>query len=330
VRSELPKIAPGILICVGAALVAQVLHVVESSLFNDAWLDAIVIALVVGFATRSIFGLHERFVPGVAFTSKQLLEFAVMLLGATVTVEGLQALGLNVLVGIVAIVVLSIAATYAISRMFGLPKRQSVLIACGNSICGNSAIAAVSSVIKAKPQETASAIAFTTVLGVIVVLFLPLAYFRGGLGEYEYGILAGLTVYAVPQVLAATVPVGVTSMQVAALVKLVRVAMLGPVVLSVSLVHGMGQGQFRLKSLLPWFLAGFALLAMLRIGGVIPEWSEKPITIAAKFITVISMAAIGFSINISDLKKSALRVSFVVSLSLALLISISVAFILLR
>lgn len=329
-RSELSKIAPGILICIGAALVAQILYVVESSLFNDAWLDTIVIALVVGFATRSIFGLHERFVPGVAFTSKQLLEFAVMLLGATVTVEGIQALGLSVLVGIVAIVILSIAATYAISRMFGLPKRQSILIACGNSICGNSAIAAVSSVIKAKPQETASAIAFTAVLGVIVVLLLPLAYFRGGLGEYQYGILAGLTVYAVPQVLAATVPVGVASMQVAALVKLVRVAMLGPVVLSVSLFHGMGQRQFRLKSLLPWFLAGFALLAMLRIGGVIPEWSEKPITTAAKFITIISMAAIGFSINVSDLKESALRVSFVVSLSLVLLMSISIAFVLLR
>jgi uncharacterized integral membrane protein (TIGR00698 family) len=329
VRSELSKIAPGILICIGAAIVAQILYVVGSSLFADGWLDAIAIALVVGFATRSIFGLHERFAPGVAFTSKQLLEFAVMLLGATVTVEGIHALGLNALVGIVAIVIVSIATTYTISRVFGLPKRQSVLIACGNSICGNSAIAAVSSVIKAKPQETASAIAFTAVLGVVVVLLLPLAYFHGGLGEYQYGIVAGLTVYAVPQVLAATVPVGVTSMQVAALVKLVRVAMLGPVVLGVSLVHGMGQGQLRLKSLFPWFLAGFALLAMLRISGVMPEWTEKPITSTAKFITVLSMAAIGFSINISDLKESALKVSVVVSLSLATLMSISVAFVLL-
>jgi uncharacterized membrane protein YadS len=118
-------------------------------------------------------------------------------------------------------------------------------------------------------------------------------------------------------------------MQVAALVKLVRVAMLGPVVLGVSLVHGMGQGQLRLKSLFPWFLAGFALLAMLRISGVMPEWTEKPITSTAKFITVLSMAAIGFSINISDLKESALKVSVVVSLSLATLMSISVAFVLL-
>lgn len=312
------------------AIVAQLLYGVETLLFKVPWLDVIVIALIVGFAIRSIFGLADRFIAGAAFTSKQLLESAVMLLGATVTVEGINALGLNILVGIVAIVLVSITATYSISRLFGLPKRQSILIACGNSICGNSAIAAVSSVIKAKPQETASAIAFTAVLGIVVVLLLPLAYFYGGLGEYQYGIVAGLTVYAVPQVLAATVPVGVTSMQVAALVKLVRVAMLGPVILIVSLVHGMSEGKLRMTSLVPWFLMGFVLFAILRISGVIPEWSEKPITSIAKFITILSMAAIGLLININDLKKSALKVSAVVSISLALLMAISVVFVLVR
>src|SRR5205085_10254017 len=113
-----------------------------------------------------------------------------------------------------------------------------VLVACGNAICGNSAIAAVAPVIGAESDDVASSIAFTAVLGVLVVLGLPLLMVPLGLSTYQYGVLAGLTVYAVPQVLAATLPVSALSGQVGTLVKLVRVLMLGPVVLGLSLARG--------------------------------------------------------------------------------------------
>ena len=83
---------------------------------------------------------------------------------------------------------------------------MAVLVACGNSICGNSAIAAVAPVIGADGKDVAASIAFTAVLGVLVVLGLPLLVPLLRLSETQYGVLAGLTVYAVPQVLAATAP----------------------------------------------------------------------------------------------------------------------------
>ena len=86
--------------------------------------------------------------------------------------------------------------------------KVSMLVACGNSICGNSAIAAVAPVIGADGDEIASSIAFTAVLGVLMVLdagAIPFSVPR------QYGMLAGLTVYAVPQVLAATVPAGASA-----------------------------------------------------------------------------------------------------------------------
>ena len=135
------------------------------------------------------------------------------------------------MLGIAAVVALAIGASYALGRLLGLPKRMAVLVACGNSICGNSAIAAVAPVIGAKPEDVASSIAFTAILGVIVVLALPLLVPLLDLSLTQYGVLAGLTVYAVPQVLAATVPVGLVSTQLGTLVKLVRVLMLGPVVI---------------------------------------------------------------------------------------------------
>ncbi|MFC6838643.1 putative sulfate exporter family transporter [Xanthomonas theicola] len=98
---------------------------------------------------------------------------------------------------------------------------------CGNSICGNSAILAAAMMIDADADQVAASIAFTAALRIAVVLALPLAVPLFGLDQRHYGILAGMIVYAVPQVLAAMLPVGAASAQVGALVKLTRVMMLG-------------------------------------------------------------------------------------------------------
>ncbi len=121
---------------------------------------------------------------------------------------------MELLFGVALVVVIAIGAGYSLSRLLGLPKRMAVLIACGNSICGNSAIAAVAPVIGARSEDVASSIAFTAILGVVVVLTLPLLVPLFGLTEVQYGVLAGLSVYAVPQVLAATMPIGIVSTQI--------------------------------------------------------------------------------------------------------------------
>ncbi len=103
-----------------------------------------------------------------------LLEIAVVLLGASVSAARPREPGPALLVGIAGVVALAIAASYGIGRLLGLPRRMAMLVACGNSICGNSAIAAVAPVIGADGDDVAAAIAFTAVLGVLVVLGLPL------------------------------------------------------------------------------------------------------------------------------------------------------------
>jgi uncharacterized integral membrane protein (TIGR00698 family) len=160
------------------------------------------------------------------------------MLGASVSAAAIMALGPILIVGIVCIVAIAIGTSYCICRLLGLPQRMAILIACGNSICGNSAIAAVAPVIGADGNDIASSISFTAVLGVVVVLTLPLLATVLHLSLTQYGVLAGLTVYAVPQVLAATLPIGALSNQVGTVIKLVRVLMLGPVVLGFSLFAG--------------------------------------------------------------------------------------------
>ena len=164
-----------------------------------------------------------------------------------------------------------IGTSYLICRALKLPQRLAILIAAGNSICGNSAIAAVAPVIGADGDDIASSISFTAVLGVIVVLTLPLFVPILQLSLTQYGVLAGLTVYAVPQVLAATLPIGALSNQVGTVIKLVRVLMLGPVVLGFSLLGGglrassaqgpRNRSRPHLHEMLPWFIVGFLVTA---------------------------------------------------------------------
>jgi uncharacterized integral membrane protein (TIGR00698 family) len=207
---------------------------------------------------------------------------------------------------------------------------MAILVACGNSICGNSAIAAVAPVIGAAADEIAASIAFTAVLGVVVVILLPFLVPVLRLSLTQYGVLAGLTVYAVPQVLAATLPIGALSNQVGTVVKLVRVLMLGPVVLALSLLtrgDRPGRGRPSLGELVPWFIVGFLLVLALRSLGVIPLGWLAPIAMAASLLTTISMAALGLGVDVRVVAQAGVRVTAAVTVSLLVLGAISFALI---
>jgi len=224
---RLTNMLPGLLLCAAITAVAYALQAVEVRLAGEAYIEALVLAILLGVAVRTAWMPGPRFTPGIAVSAKFVLECAIVMLGATVSATTILALGPLLIFGTAAIVALGIGVSYTICRSLGLPLRLAILVACGNSICGNSAIAAIAPVIGADSDEIASSISFTAVLGVIVVLGLPFLVPLLDLSLTQYGVLAGLTVYAVPQVLAATLPIGALSNQVGTVVKLVRVLMLG-------------------------------------------------------------------------------------------------------
>jgi uncharacterized integral membrane protein (TIGR00698 family) len=335
------RLLPGLLLCLGVAVAAAVLARLEAAILGRAWLEALVLAILVGTAVRTAWTPGARWFAGVHFSAKTLLEVAVLLLGASVSARTLMAAGPGLLAGIAGVVVVALAASYGIGRLLGLPHRMATLVACGNSICGNSAIAAVAPVIGADGKDVAASIAFTAVLGVVVVLGLPLLPALLPLSGMQYGVLAGLTVYAVPQVLAATAPVGLLAVQMGTLVKLMRVLMLGPVVLVLSLLtrrlreqtdqvppHLAGgvrrvPGRLAVHRLVPWFIVGFLALAALRSADLVPHATLGPIALAANMLTVISMAALGLGTDLRVVARAGVRVSATVTLSLLLLGAIS-------
>lgn len=323
------RLGPGVALCGGLALLACGLEAGEEALFGHPYLDAVVLAILAGIAVRSFARIDEGWLAGIGFSAKTLLEVAVMLLGATVSLQLLVSVGPELLGGIVLVVVLALATSYGIGRGFGLAHRMALLVACGNSICGNSAIAAVAPVIGANGRDVASSIAFTAVLGVIVVVSLPALVPLLGMTDTQYGVLAGLTVYAVPQVLAATAPVALLSVQMGTLVKLVRVLMLGPVVVALSLFgeRPAAVGRPSAMRFVPWFILGFLALAALRSGGLIPPELAAPLGWLAKMLTIVSMAALGLGVDLRVLRAVGGRVTAAVTASLLMLIGISLGLI---
>ncbi len=330
------RVLPGIALCLAVTLAAAGAQIVERRLFGAAWLEGLVLAILLGAVLRTCWTPAARWQPGIAFSARTLLESAVVLLGASVSARTVLGAGPGLLGGIVAVVLLAIAISYGIGRLFRLPHRMAVLIACGNSICGNSAIAAVAPVVGADGEEVAASIAFTAVFGVMLVLGLPLAVPLLRLSGPQYGVLAGLTVYAVPQVLAATAPVGAVAVQLGTLVKLVRVLMLGPVVLGLSVLsRGAGRasdqaaaaGKLPLHRLVPWFILGFLGLAAARSVGAVPEVALRPVADLAGLLTIVSMAALGLDTDLRVAARAGGRVTCVVVLSLLALGLISLGLI---
>jgi uncharacterized integral membrane protein (TIGR00698 family) len=341
------SVVPGLAFVALVTLVSLGIAAVETRVLGHPVIEALVVSLVLGMLVRTAWTPPSFLDAGIRFSAKEVLEVAILLLGVAVDLPLLMRAGPSLAIGIVLLVVIGLVASYGIGRALGLRHELAVLVACGNSICGNSAIAAVAPVIDADKEHVASSIAFTAILGVAVVLGLPLLQRPLGLSFYQYGVLAGLTVYAVPQVLAAAFPVSVLSGQVGTLVKLVRVLMLGPVVLFFALTgrraqharaardaNASGGGdavasrpRFQIGRYVPWFIPGFLLLAALRSSGAIPAPLVDPARTASSVLTVAAMAGLGLGVNLRALRGVGRPVVVTVCGSLAVLMALAVTLI---
>ena len=326
--ARLRSLGPGIFVAVIVSLLAVVGGRIEERMLGRAIIEPLVLAILIGMALRTVRGASSQAEAGVRFVAKDVLEVAVLLLGATMDVPRLFASGPALAAGIVAIVCLALTFGYLIGRAAGLSPNLATLVATGNAICGNSAIAAVAPVIGADREDVVASIALTAVLGVVLVLTLPLLIPLAGLSNYQYGVLAGLSVYAVPQVLAAAFAVSTLSGQVATAVKLARVLMLGPVVTFFALrAHRASTSGLSIRKLVPWFVVGFVVLATLRSTGIITESVGSDAKLVAGWLTIAAMAALGLSVDVRSVRQVGARVAVAVAGSLLVLITFTLTLI---
>lgn len=329
-NARIKPILPGLAVTLLVALAAKLAEHAERVFFGRGWVESLVFAILIGVVVRSVFGLAPRFCAGVRFCGKTVLEIAIVLLGGSISAQAIGSAGGGLIAAIIAVVCISLFVSYHIGRALGLSEHLSMLVACGNSICGNSAIAATAPVIDARSDDVAASISFTAVLGVLFVFVLPMLHAGLGLSATQYGIFSGLTVYAVPQVLAATAPAGALAVQVGTLVKLIRVLMLGPVIFTLALIGGRArETKLPVAQVVPWFIIGFIAMMAARSFGFLPEFALGGMKTASSFLTILAMAALGLSVDIRNVMHVGGRVVMAALMSLIVLCLLSGAVIVL-
>ena len=335
-KTKLTECIPGLFFCI----------IVGSIVFfggrqkPDLPIDPLLISLLLGIILANTFVRARWLKPGLGITGKQVLEFAVMILGASVFLPDMLEVGHAIFLLIVAGVTGGMLLAYVIGHvLFGLTRPTAILIGVGNSICGNSAIAVAAPIVGATSAEIGAVIGISAILGAVQIIFLPLLASFLGLSDYQYGLVVGMAVYAVAQVYAASAPVSNASASLATVVKLTRVILLGPLVVAIQGISkvfafsGSSQTISKADSLpsyfalitryVPWFLLGFIVLTGLRSTNVIPQTIGEQIRQISQYLFVISMLAIGLSVDLRDILKIGPKVAATIFSILLFMIAVS-------
>ncbi|CTQ53318.1 hypothetical protein LP7551_01839 [Roseibium album] len=318
---------PGLLLCVTIGLLANFLSRAANWSSGILLIDPFTCAIVIGIVVKSFLKVRAIFGSGIRFSSIVLLEIAVFFLGFSLDFGVFQGSDIVFVGGVLALVGLMLVVSFTICRAVGLPEHLAVLVACGNSICGNAAIAAVAPAVQARNEDVVAAVTFSSILGVLFVVSLPLLAPIMGLDAFQFGTFAGLTVYAVPQVVAATAPVSFLSTQVGTAVKLVRVLMLVPAVLVAPLLlrnrdsprRRASSPRFHLVKILPWFIPGFLVAAWLNNTGFVPAKASSLSSDISRALFLIAMSGLGLSVDLRRLLSIGPKLVISICLSLAML-----------
>ncbi|MFB2582278.1 YeiH family protein [Herbiconiux sp. P15] len=226
---------PGVAVAAGAALLAFGVHLALPAV--PLLTIAVLLGVVLGQIPAARRYLDGVLKPGLGIASRRLLRIGIVLLGLKLSLVDIAGLGWPTIGVIVAIVTLTFFATFALGRLMRLPGTQPILIAAGFSICGASAIGAMSAVTRSKDDDAATSVALVTLCGTLAIAVLPALSVPLGMTPEEFGLWVGLSVHDVGQVVATAQIAGPAALAVAVVVKLTRVLTLAPMVAAVGLLQ---------------------------------------------------------------------------------------------
>ena len=312
---QLRKTAPGFLFCLLLAIpswwLGHLFPVIGGPVF----------AIVLGMAVTLLMGSREVFQAGVAFTSKKILQYAVILLGFGLNLSEIAKVGLLSLPIICSTIAVSLVIAFVLSKRLHMPNNISVLVGVGSSICGGSAIAATAPVIGADDEEIAQSISVIFLFNILAALFFPTLGGLLGMSNEGFGLFAGTAVNDTSSVTAAAATwdtlhgTGGTVLNYATIVKLTRTLAIIPMTLALAFWRTwqvkrggeLSNGSFELKKIFPFFILFFVLASIITtvatLSGVDASFFA-PLKELSKFFIILAMAAIGLNTNIVKLVKT--------------------------
>lgn len=272
---------------------------------------AAVFAIGLGILCGNTFLNHAYLNAGTSFSERNLLEYSIVLTGATLMLKDIFSLGLGGLLFIAFQMTGTIAAAYLIGRRMKFSRKFSLLISAGNAVCGSSAIATVSPVLKADAKEKGISVTIVNLTGTILMILLPLV--TQILYHHEMlptTAMTGGVLQSIGQVIASADLIGQEYIAGATIFKILRIVFIVFVALAFSRMNATEEGKLfdrtpsgnnAVRTGIPWFIIGFFLMAVLYTIGLIPEsLSDLAHTISGQF-EIIALAAIGMRVKFRDL-----------------------------
>lgn len=298
-QGQLVRLIPGLALAFVAAAVAWAVQQVVPGL------SALLVAILLGIVVTHLWQIPDALGPGMKVAAKRVLRLGIVVLGLQLALDDILALGVGVLAVVVAIVAIGIAGTLALGRWMGVPGPLTMLVACGFSICGAAAVAAVEGSTDSEEEDVASAIGLVVLFGTIMIFLVPLLLAPLGIDDYTRGLIAGGSIHEVAQVVAVGGIIGGGALTVAVVVKLARVLMLAPVIFTLSLVRRRAgaTGRGSLPPLVPLFVIGFLGMALLRTFVSLPPAVLDIGQLVQTLLLGAAMFALGTGVHVSLLKR---------------------------
>ncbi len=309
---------PGLLLAGGVALAAMALAALPW--LQAHGISALTLAIVLGIALGN--SVYPRLAPqaaaGVGFSKQWLLRAGIVLYGLRLTFQDIGQVG----VGGVLIDALVLTSTFALAwwagtRWFGIDRESALLIGAGSAICGAAAVMAAEPVVRGRAEQVTVAVSTVVVFGTLAMFLYPalypltLAHGVMPMSEQAYGVFTGSTVHEVAQVVAAGRAVSEGAADTAVIAKMVRVMMLAPFLVALSLLLARGgsaqPGSARAKIVVPWFAFGFVAVAGLNSLHLLPAaWVAIAIDVDTVLLAM-AMAALGLTTHVSALRQAGMK-----------------------
>ncbi|GLQ90404.1 hypothetical protein GCM10007898_39800 [Dyella flagellata] len=276
-----------------------------------------VFGIVIGIAVRNLLSPGDSFNPGIQFASKQILQWSIIALGFGLSLTQVAKTGLESLSVTLVTMTVAFVSAWLLGRTMKVHDKLQVLIGVGTAICGGSAIAAVTPIIKPDDHDTAFAISTIFLFNIVAVLLFPLLGHALHLSDLGFGLWAGTAINDTSSVVAAGYSYSTAAGDYATIVKLTRATLIIPICLVLAIVVAMRHkraakqdgvtGDFSLRRIFPWFILWFLVASAVRTAGLVPTAIQPAIHLSAEFMIIVALTAIGLSANLRKMASTGVR-----------------------
>lgn len=304
------KITPGLLlamvIAIGATILGKYAPIIGAPVF----------AIIAGSIINNTLGKPKWSQEGIKFTSKKILQWAIIILGAGLSLNQVKKTGLQSLWVTIFTISTAFLTAYLVGKILKIPYKLKTLIGVGTAICGGSAIAAIAPIIEADEMEIAYSISTIFLFNIIAVLIFPPLGHLIGFSDKAFGLWAGTAINDTSSVVAAGYAYSNAAGAYATIVKLTRATMIIPISLIYVLITAYqkkkeaklnSEVNYNFKSIFPWFILWFLVASLLNTLGLFNVAAVKNINFLGKFMITLALSAIGLSADFKKMLKTGVK-----------------------